>query len=298
MKTTGSLTAFVLTVVFAACSSSSNPEPQGTLFGSAVVELFPDSDYATFTAQFYDAPTAPPSFATEVKMNMNGCQLRTPVVCDPSCPSSSYCNSNKQCVTRPATVGAGQLHVVGLAGMTLDLDPTPPMNNYSGPTLTPFPPCTEGGDVTVSSDKFNASIKCITALALTSAVPIPVTKNQPTRITWTAPGMADISRVHIELEISHHGGYKGDIVCDVADTGSFDIPAPLVTGLVDLGVAGYPSVKVTRSSSKAATGEPSAKLTMPSLVEVAVDTGFVSCGLDGTTCPTGTTCDDNLKICK
>jgi hypothetical protein len=281
------------------CSSSgSDPAVQGTLFGSALVELHPDEQYALFTAQFYDATPAPADHTIKPAMNQNGCQLMVPVTCDPGCAGTEYCTVDKKCVPRPAPIGAGTLHVEGLGGMVLDLDPTPPMNNYSGPTLQPFPPCIEGSEIMVSSEKFNANIKCITALMLTSAVPIPVTKSQPMHISWAAPGMAGISRVQIELEISHHGGFKGQIDCDVPDTGSFDIPAPLVTALVDLGLAGFPSVKVWRSSQKAATGEPGAKLTMPSLVEVAVDTGVISCGLEGATCPNGMTCDDNFKICK
>ncbi len=298
MTTTVRISTVIVAGLLSACSSGSDPVVQGTLFGNALVELHPEEEYALFSAQFYDAPTAPPAFTTKVAMNTNGCQLLTPVSCDPGCAATEYCSVAQECVPRPTPIGAGTLHVQGLSGMTLDVDATPPMNNYSGPTLQPFPPCAEGADVTVASDKFNASIKCITPLKLTSAVPIPVTKNQPTHITWTAPGVASISRVDIELEISHHGGYKGHIECDVADTGAFDIPAPLVTALVDLGRAGFPSVKVTRHATNAATGEPSAKLTMPSLVEVAVDTGVISCGLEGTTCPTGMTCDDNTKICQ
>jgi hypothetical protein len=173
------------------------------------------------------------------------------------------------------------------------------MNNYSGPTLQPFPPCAEGASVTVRSDKFTVATSCITALALTSPVPIPVKAGAPTQITWTAPGKTGSSRIVIELEIAHHGGYKGQIDCEVADTGSFDIPAPLVTALVNLGLAGYPSVAVTRISRNAPANEPGVKLTVLSRQEVAVDTGVVSCGgSDSPPCPSGMACDDSLKICK
>lgn len=291
----------LITLALFGCSSESkspDPGPSGTLFGSTLVELFPEDGYATVTAQFFDAPP-PPINAVEVKQEQSGCKLLTPVICSPTCAAGSYCSSAKQCVAKPAAIGAGKLKVEGLSGMSLELDPTPPMMNYSGPTLQPFPPCTEGSDVTAKSDKFSTGIKCIAPLTLTSAVPIPVKTGQATHITWKAPGVANISRVQIALEIAHHGGYKGEIDCDVPDTGSFDIPAPLVTELINLGLAGYPSVAVTRQASNAAANEPEARLTMPSRVEVEVDTGVISCGAASSPpCANGTTCDQTLKICK
>lgn len=305
MKNTTGRVGLVVAILLwglSGCSSGSNSSPdggaQGTLFGNALVELFPDDQYAMFSAQFFDAPP-PPIIPVEVKQQQSGCQLLTPVTCAPTCGVSDYCSNGKQCVPKPAPIGVGTLKVEGLSGMSLTLDPSPPMYNYSGPTLQPFPPCAEGTDVTVQSDKFTAGIKCITALVLTSQVPIPVHTGQPMHLTWTPPGQAGISRIQIALEIAHHGGYRGQIDCDVPDTGSFDIPAPLVTGLVNLGLAGYPSVSVARVSSKTPPGEPGAKLSMPARVEVEVDTGVISCG-GGTSppCPTGMSCDEAFKVCK
>jgi hypothetical protein len=293
------LGGILVAAAVSSCSSSNDAGVKGTVFGSAIVELFPTDQYATFTAQFFDAPTPPPQYATEVKQQQGGCELRAPVVCDPTCATGMYCSNSKQCVTKPSPIGVGTIHVEGLSGMSLALDPTPPMNNYSGPTLQPFPPCTEGADVSMQSDKITTAIKCTTALVVTSQIPIPVTSGQPMHVTWTPPAMPNISRIELELGISHHGGYKGEIDCDVPDTGSFDIPAPLITGLVSLGRAGFPSIKVLRVSAKSPSGEPGARLAMQSLVEVAVDTGVQSCGtLDAPPCPTGKTCDDNLKICQ
>jgi hypothetical protein len=120
---------------------------------------------------------------------------------------------------------------------------------------------------------------------------------QPTALTWVPPGQAGISRVQIVLEISHHGGYKGEIDCDVPDTGSFEIPATLVTALVNLGRAGYPTVGVTRHSTVAASAMPGVKLRVLSYVERPVDTGVISCGIGESMCPDGTTCDIVAKIC-
>jgi hypothetical protein len=296
----------VVTVLLAGCSSGPTGASEvdagskGTVFGSALVGLFPVDQYATVSGQFYDGPTAPPDRPLEVRMQQAGCQLFTEVACNPSCGAGTYCSNSKACVANPNPIGVGTVHVEGLSGMSLVIEPVPPKNNYTGPTLQPYPPCAEGASITLKSDRFTVGIKCIRALVLTSPVPIPVAKGQPMHVAWTPPGQPGISRVQLELEISHHGGYKGQVNCDVADTGSFDIPAALITALVDLGVAGYPSVKVNRLSSSSPPSEPGATLSMASLLEVAVDVaGFISCG--GPTsppCPSGMTCDSALMLCK
>ena len=102
------------------------------------------------------------------------------------------------------------------------------------------------------------------------------------------------------LEISHHGGYKGQIDCDVPDTGSFDVPASLVTDLVARGRAGYPTVEVSRSSVVTDSAEPRAALIVLSSVgQLAVDTGVISCGAgDSPPCPSPMACDEASKTCQ
>ena len=84
---------------------------------------------------------------------------------------------------------------------------------------------------------------------------ITLEKDKPLTLTWTAKGASADSTIHVHLDISHHGGTKGQIECDTADSGSLTIGASLVTQLVNLGVAGFPTVRLTRSSvgSKRAT---------------------------------------------
>jgi hypothetical protein len=138
---------------------------------------------------------------------------------------------------------------------------------------------------------------CITDLVVTSHVPLSVATGQAMHLAWTPPAHVNVARVELELEISHHGGFRGQINCDVADTGAFDIPAALVTALVDLGRAGYPTLKVARVSSATAPQAPGVSLTIASRLELDVDTGVISCGADtsppcaaGTVCRTDFTC--------
>ena len=297
---------------FAGCSSSNGSTgsggsggnggggggAQGTIFGDLNLKTFEADRYATLSGQFVDAPK-PHTMPLKIGMKQSGCELLTPVTCDPACPITSYCSNAGQCVVKPNPVSAGTLTVSGLAGITDPLDPTGPLYAYSGPTLQqPYPPCAEGSSFSIQSDKLTVSSKCIAPFVLTNTLPIPVKSGMATHLTWTPPAAGATSRVQISLEISHHGGYKGQIDCEVPDTGSFDMPEPLITALIALGRAGYPSIDVQRIATGAAPNEPNAHLNAVSGVLVDVDTGVVSC-MASTDCPTGMTCQvPGAHICQ
>jgi hypothetical protein len=115
---------------------------------------------------------------------------------------------------------------------------------------------------------------------------------------WKPPGIPGLSRIRLKLDISHHGGSKGEIDCDAEDTGSLEVPGSLVTQLLNLGVAGFPSFLLTRSSVGSTVIEPGrVDLTVLSDVEHPVDVmGLVSC-TDDNSCPKGQTCQTDLS-CK
>jgi hypothetical protein len=288
-----------LTALASACGSSGATPDGGSdapagpaLYGSVVVDLITD-DHTAFLGLFYDGPK-PVTEPMDVAQTQGDCRLVTPraVSCTPACPSGQACTGTNQCMPSPEPVNVGVLHVTGLGDKDLDLEPAiPDMPSYQAVPTLPYPSCAEGGDVTASATGFTLAAKCVGALEVTSTIPIPVTSGQPMRLAWKAPGKAGISRVLIVLEISHHGNYKGQIECDVADTGTFDIPAPLVTALVALGRAGYPTVKVARTSVAKAPTQPNVNLAVSSRLELAVDTGVISCGGgDSPPCPANMTC--------
>lgn len=301
------LVALSLLAPLSGCSSDGDSPPNkppvqvGTLQGNILVELIPAlSGAAAFTkliGTVFDGPS-PPSMVTKVDTEMGGCQLMVPVAvfCSPSC-SNGVCTSENMCTPYPNPQNVGQLHVTGLGPTEVVIDPIEPRFNYQ-PTMTlPNPSCAEGGLVKVTSDKFSVEGKCVAPLNLLSPEPIPVKTGQVVSLSWTPPGVADITRIKIKLEIAHHGGAKGHIDCDVPDTGSFDIPEPLVTKLVSLGLAGFPTVVVNRVSTASADKESEVKLTIASGVERAVDTGVISCSSDDSQCPMGQTCQPDLR-CK
>jgi hypothetical protein len=110
------------------------------------------------------------------------------------------------------------------------------------PTCSSAPPAP-------SSPPSRSPARGIRLLDVPSEAPITVAKGKPLPVRWQAPGRADLTRVEVTVDISHHGGFKGAITCDTADSGSLDIPAVLVGKLIDLGVAGFPTVAVVRRAT-------------------------------------------------
>lgn len=268
--------------------------------GTFLLELHPEDQYATISGQVFEGPT-PNATPLDLAAEQSNCQLLVPreTGCSPDCALGSVCTGVNTCTPKPAPKDLGTVHVEGLGSAALDLTASAPQFAYSGPTLADtYPPCKEGDDIKLTTSSFSITGKCISSLTLGGPTPIPVLSGKATELSWTPPGKTGISRIQIALEISHHGGYKGQVNCDVPDTGSFTIPEPLVTGLIARGIGGYPSIKVTRISTAAAASLPGVKFIMPSLVERPVDHGVQSCGgQDATPCPSGKTCNQQDRLC-
>jgi hypothetical protein len=109
--------------------------------------------------------------------------------------------------------------------------------------------------------------------------------------------MPGVARMEIKVDISHHGGAKGKIECDVADTGAVMIPSDLDTKLIDLGVAGFPTIALTRvATGKVAIAPGDVRFQVLSTVTHDVTVaGFTSCNED-TPCPGGEMCQQNQTL--
>jgi hypothetical protein len=197
------------------------------------------------------------------------------------------CTAKDECTPYPDPVAVGKLTVSGL-GDSLSLASATSMLIYQSPSLA-YPPCEEGAKVSASSERFALEAECITPLELTGADPLPVKSGEVVHVTWVAAAARAKSRIRIGLDVSHHGGKKGQIDCNVPDTGSFDIPASLVTKLIDLGLAGYPTINVNRVSLGVDATNPNISLVLSSSVTRAVDTGVKSC-MDDVECEEDQTC--------
>ncbi|WP_234023943.1 hypothetical protein [Sorangium cellulosum] len=254
--------------------------------------------------KIYDGPT-PAQLVWEVDAEEGPCQLLTPRVpfCNQPCGGSAVCVEDDTCQAYPAAHSAGDVTVTGLSlesgEASLVMKPT--ANNYQPPAGVKlrYPPAEEGQAI-----RFEASGDYFSAFTLEARGVLPLDllndtillePDQALQLTWAPPGQAGISTIHVKLDISHHGGTKGMLECAAEDTGSLDLPAALVTRLLDLGAAGFPSIAVTRRAVGSATiAAGRVDLVISSLVERPVEIpGLTSCN-DTSQCPEGQTCQTDL----
>lgn len=274
------------------------------LSGNFLVKLVPEASqtgtpaFTSFIGELFDAPSAR-NLIFNVALQQGDCKLLVPEApfCSPACGSSAVCTAANECTPNPKPYDAGELTVTGLGGSELKLQPLADVFVYQTVSVLPNPPCPEGEAFGIQADSFTAQAKCIAPLTLGGPDPIPVMSGSAVPLSWTAPGKEGISRIHIYLDVAHHGGKTGEINCDVADTGSFTIPEPLITALLRLGLAGFPDIRVSRYSSATAPEAPGVKLEMNSSIARAVDTGVESCHVDDD-CTGGKTCSLARRICQ
>jgi hypothetical protein len=276
------------------------PEPQpAEFFGTISLNLREANEasaaYSQVSGTVYDGPS-PLDFGLETVLEQGECQLREPThpFCDPPCGSEAMCIRDGECMPYPKAQDAGELSVAGLFE-EVTLPAVPPNFRYQSAELA-YPPCDEGSALQLGAASFQAEAPCIAPLVIDDSEPVRVRSDEPVVLTWQASELV-VARIQIFLDISHHGGKKGDIVCDVPDTGHYEIPASLVTPLVDLGLAGYPSVILTRWTG-GVSSPPDVRFKIAASAERPVDTGVRSCVPNSAeNCPDGQTCDPMSNIC-
>lgn len=261
---------------------SSGSGGTAALRGSVVISMVAPSaeneGYSAVLGRFFDGPT-PPAIPLELDSEQDDCKLFVPShpFCETPC-APGVCTADDVCTEYPTPVAVGALTLEGL-GETIQVEPSTSMSIYQSPSL-PYPPCADGSTVTASAADFALEAECILPLELSGPDPIPVAAGEPVRVTWEAAPATAHSRIRIGLDVAHHGGKKGEIDCEVPDTGSFDIPEPLVTKLVGLGLAGYPTISISRVSVGTDAKLSDVVLLMSQSLQRAVDTGVESCQED------------------
>ena len=240
------------------------------------------------------------------EQSAGGCKLYTPVspFCDPSCGSSAACVSDNMCVPYPKSQSVGTITLKGVGDAPVEMSPVGSSNNYQpkAGTSLPYPPCAESAELSLSVEGgmfegFELKTKCIAPLEFQG--PIKLLKATPLKLSWQAPSDPTLARIQVRLNISHHGGSRGEIRCDVEDNGTLELPATMVDRLLELGVAGFPTIILTRVSAGGAVsgGPENVEFLVQQYVERAVEIeGLVSCN-DTQLCPEGQTCQSDLT-CK
>jgi len=257
-----------------------------------------------------DGPTPSP-LKWELVAQDGDCKLLKPSTpfCDPTCGSEALCVADGECNAFPTPLDVGEVTIRGVSLQSgenqLVMTALPPSNNYQpiGKQLL-YPPFDEGEEVVLESSgegiaALNLRAFGVKPLVLSGEDPILLEPDTPLEISWVAAADSDASVIQATFDISHHGGQKGELVCETADDGTLTIAASLVTGLIDLGYSGFPSVHVIRKSvATQQTRVGKVQLVLQSTEERSLALpGLISCvEIDSPEgCPDGQTCKQDLK---
>ena len=278
------------------------------LVGAFLLKLNPASDLGEATTSILGRVNDGVNPQTTIweKPELDGdCTLTTPRVpyCTTPCGGNAACIEDDICLAYATGHSVGVVTVSGVkaADSSTKVVLEPLNNNYQASVPLAYPPFAEGDVVTFAAagdeyPAFNLSSKGIAPLTLT-ATDLAVRSGQGLPVTWTKGGEGS-ARIRVKLDISHHGGSKGQILCDTADSGALTISAKLISKLLSLGVAGFPTVIVTRYAIGSTVIAPGrVELEISSTVEqsVTID-GLRSCK-DELDCPDGQECQSD-RTCK
>jgi Cys-rich repeat protein len=273
------------------------------LYGSITVTLREATEvtsaYSLISGTLYNGPKPNPE-PLEIVAEGDGCRLRRALhpFCAESCGSAAVCVDTDTCLPYPEPQNVGNIRIDGLDrvdGERVTMEPYVPNFFYQSDKL-PYPPCSEGASLQLEATAFTAMAPCVAPLRVASSTPVAVRRDQPVTLHWQQAETEQLAKIGILLDISHHGGKRGDVLCEVDDTGSHSISASLVNALIDLGLAGFPSVTLTRFVRQPSS-LTSVDFVVQSSVTRPVDTGVQSC-LQDADCPNGETCDRTAVICR
>jgi hypothetical protein len=306
----------VLPLALFAASCLGNPDgekkPQGggPSYGSFLVSLSePTATARAFTSVLGTVTTfpTPGSLIWEAGEQSGGCRIYKPRVpfCETPCGSEAICVEDGKCQDFPKALSVGKVTVKGVktkaGAASFSMDPVQGNYQPSGRDSLAYPPFAEGDDVSITAAgdssvaAFSVAVKAIAPLE-TLKDSFALADGQPIALEWTPAKDPQASRVHVLVDLSHHGGTKGKIECEGPDDGKLEIPAALVDGLKALGVSGYPKLEISRKAI-ATNDQVKVDLVLESLVTLPLSIpGLISC-IEDTGCPDGQKCQGDSR-CK
>jgi hypothetical protein len=314
------LVAAFSAAAFGGCSSTDSSAPGGSSGGTSStngvvgyfsVTLNPAIDttqpYTTIFGKVYTGPQQTSVIETPVASNAE-CKVVSfsqQSCTNPACTTEQTCVATNNCQANPTLVTVGDVTMAGIGSSDIKLSATNKNYQYAGDII--YPGFAEGATITMSAtgdfySAFSVSSKGVAPIVMSEASYM-IDSGTALALKWTPGSSATGAKVNLGLNISKHGGSAGYLSCDVADTGSYTIPADLVTKLIGLGVAGFPQLTVTRSTTGEATvSSGTVQLAVQSLAIPNLQVkGYCSCfaSADCGSCAdtTKTTCDTVKKLC-
>ena len=258
-------------------------------------------DYTSVSGAVMDGVA--PSNVPDVLGTSGTCTLFGPrdLFCDPACTTlGETCGEEGVCIAAPTKQDVGTVTVDGMnTEVVIDLGSI--TSDYSLVFDDPYPGFDEGAGLTLT-----ATGGVFEPITLTGSGPGPVTGAQesvtvqedtPVTLSWDAGGVAD-TQMQVLLDVNVHGARTGWIVCDAPDSGDFEIPADLVTSLINLGLSGFPKLVLTRRSiDTAEVSSGCVELSVHAQTTLTVEIpGLLSCNTDED-CESGQVCEEDL-VCR
>ncbi len=314
------LVASFSAAAFGGCSSSGSSTPSGSSGGSTSTEgvvgylsvvLNPAIDtaaaYTTVLGKVYSGPVLTSVIETPVASNTE-CKVVSfsqQNCTNPACTTGETCAATNDCQANPTLVSVGDVSVTGIGSSAIKLSAINKNYQYAGDIT--YPGFAEGDTITMTAtgdfySAFGVSTKGVAPIVLSEASYM-IDAGTALALKWT-PGSAAVgAKVNLGLNISKHGGSAGYLSCDVSDSGSYTIPADLISKLIAMGVAGFPQLTVTRSTigeANVSTGTVQLavqSLAIPNLQVKGICSCFSNSDCGSCADTTKTTCDTVKKLC-
>jgi len=313
---------FALTLVVVACFQTNPPSDPDTedpdipvvttqSFGTFRVQLIPENPelsnpaYTNFVGMMKDGPVPPVDiFKEQMVSGQWKLYKKYSPYCE-DCSSENVCVADDSCMAEPNAYSVGNVTLTGMKSggepLTYVSEPGDRAFDYQITSPYPdFPPANEGDTITFSAagkgsvEPFTMKVPCISPLIVLNDE-ILLENGKDIVLNWEPPKVAGISTISIRINLSYHGGTKGEILCETEDDGSVTIPGAMLDKLKSYGTAGYPCVYITRQAVAVHEGAKAKATVECTITKMLTIPGEISCSGDATgngVCPQGTTCID------
>jgi len=256
--------------------------------------VVPEKPYSEIKGEVKDGVV--PANVLEPVMTAGDCTLfqRSTPTCTPECDEvGTVCGTEGSCVPDPRNQDVGSVTITGLKDAQT-MEPRAPLNTYQNVGNLQHPAFDDGAPITLSATggvhaPFGLAAEGVAPFGLDESVVLA--DGMPVVLSWTPPAQPDRSHVIAKLDIALHGGDPVYIECDAPDTGTLEISADLIDGLLSYAFSGNPRIYLARQTAGSVQtdlGCVDLVVAAREVLEVTIE-GYVSCS-DMMPCPMGQVC--------
>ncbi len=252
-------------------------------------------DYSAISGDVSDG-VVPITILEEV-MTEGACRLmrRNNPFCDPPCQPGTTCDFDGSCIPYPTSHDVGTVTIEGL-----EVPVSMEFPAYFNTTL-PHPPFAPGDPIRLAAA--GADFSAFTAYGYgvspmtTDDEAWIVREDEPLLVQWTAGDPAPV-QVQLRFNIDQHGNSPVELVCDLDDTGSYEVPSDLIQALLAYGVSGFASGNLYRRTVDSVEHDAGCVefLVFSHVMGNLQVEGHIPCD-DPDDCPEGMECDYATNTC-